>query len=86
MPKAKARVLVSGCSIGGDALKLCRIIEDCGGLVVVPDSCTGMKTFMGEIEENGGAPFKAIAKRYLAIPCSCMTPNKKRLTALSQVD
>jgi benzoyl-CoA reductase/2-hydroxyglutaryl-CoA dehydratase subunit BcrC/BadD/HgdB len=79
------RVLVSGCPIGGDALKIFKIIEECGGLVVVPDSCTGMKTFLGEIEEGTKDPIEAIAKRYLDIPCSCMTPNQKRLTAISNM-
>ena len=79
------RVLVSGCPVGGDALKIFKIIEDAGGLVVAPDSCTGVKTFMGDIEENTSDPVRAIAKRYLEIPCACMTPNDHRLTSLSQM-
>ncbi len=77
------RVLVTGCPVSGDALKIFKIIEECGGLVVVPDSCTGMKVFEGEIEENSGDPIQALAKRYLKVPCACMTPNTGRLTALS---
>ncbi|MFH0784128.1 MAG: double-cubane-cluster-containing anaerobic reductase [Pseudomonadota bacterium] len=79
------RVLVSGCPVGGDALKIFKIIEASGGLVVAPDACTGIKAFMGEIEENTADPVAAIAKRYLEIPCACMTPNDRRLTALSQM-
>jgi benzoyl-CoA reductase/2-hydroxyglutaryl-CoA dehydratase subunit BcrC/BadD/HgdB len=79
------RVLVSGCPVGGDALKIFKIIEASGGLVVAPDACTGIKSFMGEIEENTADPVAAIAKRYLEIPCACMTPNDRRLTALSQM-
>jgi benzoyl-CoA reductase/2-hydroxyglutaryl-CoA dehydratase subunit BcrC/BadD/HgdB len=79
------RVLVSGCPVGGDALKIFKIIEAAGGLVVAPDSCTGVKTFMGDIEENTSDPVRAIAKRYLEIPCACMTPNEHRLTSLSQM-
>ncbi len=79
------RVLVTGCPAGGDALKVFKIIEECGGVVVVPDSCTGMKTFAGEIEEGTDNPLKAIARRYLDIPCSCMTPNSKRYEALSDM-
>lgn len=79
------RVLVSGCPVGGDALKIFKIIEAAGGLVVAPDSCTGIKTFMGDIEENTSDPVRAIAKRYLEIPCACMTPNEHRLTSLSQM-
>jgi benzoyl-CoA reductase/2-hydroxyglutaryl-CoA dehydratase subunit BcrC/BadD/HgdB len=79
------RVLVSGCPVGGDALKIFKIIEASGGIVVVPDACTGIKAFMGEIEENTVDPVAAIAKRYLEIPCACMTPNDRRLSALSQM-
>jgi benzoyl-CoA reductase/2-hydroxyglutaryl-CoA dehydratase subunit BcrC/BadD/HgdB len=79
------RVLVTGCPVGGDALKIFRIIEACGGLIVAPDACTGAKTFMGEIEENTPDPVNAIARRYLQIPCACMTPNQLRLSALSDM-
>lgn len=79
------RVLVTGCPVGGDALKLFNIIEKCGGLVVAPDACTGIKGFMGEIEENTPDPVAAMAKRYLEIPCACMTPNNGRLMALSEM-
>jgi benzoyl-CoA reductase/2-hydroxyglutaryl-CoA dehydratase subunit BcrC/BadD/HgdB len=79
------RVLVSGCPVGGDALKIFKIIEKCGGVVVAPDSCTGMKSFEGQIAENSDDPVKALAEHYLKVPCSCMTPNEKRFTALSNM-
>lgn len=79
------RVLVTGCPVGGDATKIFKVIEDSGGVVVAPDACTGMKAFMGEIEENTGDPAAAIAKRYLEIPCACMTPNSRRLDSLSEM-
>lgn len=79
------RVLVTGCPVGGDALKVFKIIEASGGLVVAPDACTGAKAFMGEIVENSPDPVKALARRYLEIPCACMTPNQRRLSALSDM-
>ncbi len=79
------RVLVTGCPIGGDATKIFNVIEEAGGVVVAPDSCTGIKVFNGEIEENTGDPIGAIAERYLRIPCACMTPNTGRLHALSDM-
>ena len=78
------RVLVSGCPVGGDSLKIFKIIEDSGGVIVTSDACSGIKAFEGEIEENTPDPVQAIAKRYLEIPCACMTPNERRLSALSQ--
>jgi benzoyl-CoA reductase/2-hydroxyglutaryl-CoA dehydratase subunit BcrC/BadD/HgdB len=79
------RVLVTGCPVGGDALKIFKIIEASGGLVVAPDACTGIKAFMGEIEENTTDPVVAIARRYLQIPCACMTPNERRLSSLTEM-
>ena len=79
------RVLVTGCPVGGDALKIFKIIEESGGLVVAPDACTGIKAFVGEIQEDTGDPVRAVAQKYLEIPCACMTPNPRRLTALSEI-
>jgi len=77
------RVLVTGCPVGGDATKIFKVIEAAGGVVVAPDACTGMKTFMGQFAENSGDPIGAMADRYLKIPCACMTPNDRRLTDMS---
>jgi benzoyl-CoA reductase/2-hydroxyglutaryl-CoA dehydratase subunit BcrC/BadD/HgdB len=79
------RVMVSGCPVGGDATKIFRIIEEAGAVVVALDACSGMKAFMGEIEENTGDPITAIARRYLEIPCACMTPNQRRLDGISEM-
>jgi len=78
------RVLVTGCPVGGDSTKVYKIIEEAGGVVVAMDSCTGMKPFMTEIEENTGDPIAAVAARYLRLPCSCMTPNTRRLDELDK--
>jgi benzoyl-CoA reductase/2-hydroxyglutaryl-CoA dehydratase subunit BcrC/BadD/HgdB len=83
--KHSPRVLVTGCPIGGDATKVFKIIEEAGGVIVCLDACTGMKAFSGFIEEDTKDPFAAISKRYLEIPCSCMTPNSRRLTELDQL-
>ena len=79
------RVLVTGCPIGGDATKIFNIIEEAGGIVVAPDACTGIKAFMDDFNEEIADPIEAIADRYLKIPCACMTPNQRRLEALSKM-
>jgi len=79
------RVMVTGCPVGGDALKIFKIIEELGGVVVALDACTGMKGFMDDIAEDTGDPVGAIAERYLRIPCSCMTPNDRRLTEMDKI-
>ena len=83
--KNSPRVLVTGCPVGGDANKVFKIIEEVGGVIVALDSCTGMKAFMGKFEEDTEDPVASIAKRYLEIPCSCMTPNTRRLEELDKM-
>ncbi len=83
--KNSPRVLVTGCPVGGDATKVFKIIEEVGGVIVVLDSCTGMKPYTGLIAENTSDPYAALARRYLNLPCSCMTPNNRRLTELDKM-
>ena len=83
--KNSPRVLVTGCPVGGDATKVLKIIEEAGGVVVVLDSCTGMKPYSGIIAENTSDPCAALSRRYLDLPCSCMTPNSRRLTELDRM-
>ncbi len=83
--KGAPRVMVSGCPIAGDAAKVLSIIEDSGGVVVALDACSGMKGYTtAEIEEDTGNPLRSIAARYLQIPCSCMSPNARRLEQMDQ--
>jgi benzoyl-CoA reductase/2-hydroxyglutaryl-CoA dehydratase subunit BcrC/BadD/HgdB len=83
--KNSPRVLVTGCPVGGDATKVFKIIEGAGAVIVALDSCSGMKAFASEIAENTSDPYTAISSRYLALPCSCMTPNNRRLTELDKM-
>ncbi len=79
------RIMITGCPIAGDAQKVFSIIEDANGVIVALDACSGFKPFMTDIEEDTGDPVKALAERYLKIPCSCMTPNMRRLTEISRM-
>jgi benzoyl-CoA reductase/2-hydroxyglutaryl-CoA dehydratase subunit BcrC/BadD/HgdB len=40
---------------------------------------------MTDIEEGTGDPVRALAERYLQIPCSCMTPNTRRRTEMTRL-
>jgi benzoyl-CoA reductase/2-hydroxyglutaryl-CoA dehydratase subunit BcrC/BadD/HgdB len=83
--KNSPRVLATGCPVGGDATKVFKIIEEAGGVIVALDSCSGMKPYAGLITENTSDPYTAVARRYLDLPCSCMTPNSRRLTELDKL-
>jgi len=79
------RVLVSGCPVGGDAAKVFKVIEEAGGVVVAMEACSGMKGYSIHIDEDSCDPIAALAKAYLQIPCSCMTPNQRRFDALDEM-
>lgn len=83
--KESPRVLVTGCPVGGDATKVFKVIEEAGGVIVYLDACTGMKAYAGHIEENTQDPYRSVSRRYLDVPCSCMTPNTRRLTELDKI-
>jgi benzoyl-CoA reductase/2-hydroxyglutaryl-CoA dehydratase subunit BcrC/BadD/HgdB len=84
-PVNAPRVMVTGCPVGGDAHKVSIIIEETGGVIVALEACSGFKPFMLDIEEDTEDPVRALAERYLKIPCSCMTPNTRRLTEISRM-
>jgi len=83
--KGAPRVLVTGCPTAGDAAKIFRIIEESGGVIAALDSCMGLKPFAMPVKENTQNPVRAIAERYLKIPCACMTPNNRRLDELDKL-
>ncbi|MCF0105410.1 MAG: 2-hydroxyacyl-CoA dehydratase [Holdemanella sp.] len=80
----RPRILLTGCPIGGATEKVIRAIENNGGVVVAFENCTGMKTIDKNVELEGDI-YENIAKRYLAIGCSCMSPNPNRFELLGRM-
>lgn len=74
----KLRIMISGCPMAGGNTKVSEIIESRGGVIVVEESCTGTRSFWDLVDENKD-PMIALAERYIKIPCSCMTPNDRRI-------
>lgn len=81
---ARPRILITGCPIGGAAEKVVRAIEENGGWVVGYENCTGAKATERCVDECGDV-YDALTDKYLAIGCSCISPNNERLTLLSQM-
>jgi benzoyl-CoA reductase/2-hydroxyglutaryl-CoA dehydratase subunit BcrC/BadD/HgdB len=71
------RIMISGCPLPGGTTKIAEIIEQNGGVIVVEESCTGTRSFADLVDEDND-PWTALARRYLDIPCACMTPNERR--------
>lgn len=81
----KPRILITGCPIGGATEKLIKAIEENGAVVVSYENCTGEKSFDNLVDENAEDIYEALAKRYLDIGCSVMTPDKNRFDLLNRL-
>lgn len=85
MEEKKPRILVTGCPIGGATEKVIKAIEENGGIVVTYESCTGAKSIDKLVDEENPDIYDALARRYLNIGCSVMTPNPNRLELLGRL-
>jgi len=77
------RILLTGVPVGLDSDKVIRLIERAGAGVICFESCGGYKSVSLIDEEK--EPLKAIAEKYLATPCSIMSPNKGRYDLLGEM-
>ena len=85
MQEKKPRILITGCPIGGATEKVIRAVEDNGGIVVTYENCSGAKSIDKLVDENNPDVYDAIARRYLNIRCSVMTPNPNRFELLGRL-
>ncbi len=81
----RARIILTGCPIGGVTEKVIQAAEENGGVVVGMENCTGAKQFDMLVDENADDIWEALAERYLAIGCSVMTPNPNRYDLLGRM-
>lgn len=82
--KNAKRIIITGCPSGGIYEKIISPIEEANGVVVAFENCVGSKNFKNliNIDEE---PLQAIAKRYLKIPCSIMSPNTNRINLIQNL-
>lgn len=81
----RPRILVTGCPIGGATEKVIKAIEDNGGVVVTYENCSGAKSIDKLVDEDNPDVYDALARRYLDIGCSVMTPNPNRLELMGRL-
>lgn len=79
------RILITGCPIGGDSMKIVKAIEQNGGVVVAFENCTGAKVLDEIIDESNPDVYAAIARKYFRIGCAVMTPNHHRVELLGRM-
>ena len=83
--KRRPRILITGCPIGGDSVKIVKAIEDNGGVVVAFENCTGAKVIDKFVDEEDPDIYGAIARKYFYIGCAFMTPNDNRIELLGRM-
>jgi benzoyl-CoA reductase/2-hydroxyglutaryl-CoA dehydratase subunit BcrC/BadD/HgdB len=80
------RILLTGTPVGIGNEKVVRLVEEAGALIVAKETCGGYKTVGLRIDENDPTdPIVLLARKYLQIPCSVMTPNNKRLELIGRM-
>ena len=84
-PSERPRVLVTGCPNGGVREKVLRAVEELGGDVVAFDTCNGIRDKTELVDEANPDVFDALARKYLNLNCSIMSPNTKRITEMAQM-
>lgn len=80
----RPRILLTGVPHPHGAEKVMEIIENVGGVVVAQENCTGLKPIMDNISLEGDL-LENLARKYFDLPCSCMTPNRRRLELLDRL-
>ncbi len=76
------RVLMTGVPMVHGAERVLELIEAAGGLVVCQENCTGLKPILEDVDEHTSDPLRAIALKYFHLPCSVLTPNRRRFETL----
>ncbi|HWP96845.1 MAG TPA: double-cubane-cluster-containing anaerobic reductase [Syntrophomonadaceae bacterium] len=84
-PAVRARVLLTGCPVGLGSEKVITLVEELGARVVAMENCSSYKALELLTPCDEPDPIKALAQKYIRIPCSCMSPNEYRLELLERM-
>lgn len=80
----RPRILITGCPNSGIREKTIKVIEELGADVVAFDCCNGTREKVEKVDETLPAA-RALAKKYLNINCSVMSPNETRMDYISNM-
>ena len=80
----KPRILITGCPNGGVRDKTIKVLEELGADVVAFDACNSNREKIEKVDTTLPVT-KALAKKYLNINCSVMSPNTDRLKFISDM-
>lgn len=80
----KPRILITGCPNGGVRDKTIKVLEELGADVVAFDACNSNREKIEKVDTTLPVT-EALAKKYLNINCSVMSPNTNRLKFISDM-
>ena len=78
------RLLITGCPNSGVRDKIIKTVEELGADVVAFDCCNGTREKVEPVDENMPI-YDALAKKYLNINCSVMSPNNSRMQYIDEM-
>lgn len=81
----RPRLLVTGCPNAGVREKIIRAVEELGADVVAFDTCNGIREKVEPVDEDAADVYDALARKYLNINCSVMSPNESRREYLGRM-
>lgn len=84
-PNTRPRLLVTGCPNSGVRDKIIKAVEDMGADVVTLDACNGIKEKIDLVDADAADIYEALAKKYMDISCSIMSPNGRRLDYIEEL-
>ena len=80
----RPRLLITGCPNSGVRDKIIKTVEELGADVVAFDCCNGTREKVEPVDENMPI-YEALAKKYLNINCSVMSPNNSRMQYIDEM-
>ena len=80
----RPRLLITGCPNSGVRDKIIKTVEELGADVVAFDCCNGTREKVEPVDENMPI-YDALAKKYLYINCSVMSPNNSRMQYIDEM-
>ncbi|MDD2710602.1 MAG: double-cubane-cluster-containing anaerobic reductase [Verrucomicrobiae bacterium] len=83
--RSRVRVLLTGVPVVHGAERVVDLIEKHGGLVVAMENCTGLRPLVDDVDPRASDPLRALAQKYFHLPCSVMTPNRRRLDLIRRL-
>lgn len=81
----RPRLLITGCPNAGVREKIIRTVEELGSDVVAFDTCNGIREKVEPVDEDNPDVYDALARKYLNINCSVMSPNESRREYIGQM-